>query len=185
LGEALYRRYTRGLPTTVSSAGTLDLGSLPALREALIAAKHLGIDLSRHRSRSLRQTNLSSADLVLGFEPFHVSAAVADAKAAPDRSFLLGELVALLPVKARAAASVAHARAAVAEASSRRVLAGSDLTALAIRDPLGKSAKVMEGTAADIDRRIQQVVLGLFGSVDESHPRRGWWRRARFSSSAR
>ena len=53
----------------------------------------LGVDLSAHASRSVRDVDLSQADLVLGFEPAHVSAAVVDGGADIGRTFLLGELV--------------------------------------------------------------------------------------------
>jgi protein-tyrosine phosphatase len=176
LAEALLRRYCWSLPVTVRSAGTLDVGALPALREAVSAADQLGVDLTGHRSQALHRVALSSADLVLGFEPSHLTAAVADAHADASRCFLLGELVALLPEEAPVLASVAHARAAVAAASSRRVLDRMDLSALVIGDPLGKPAKVMQRTAVDIDRLVRQVVRGLFGVVAESQPRRRRWR---------
>jgi protein-tyrosine-phosphatase len=168
LAEALYRRYTDGLATAVSSVGTLDVGPLPALQEAVEAGRRLGIDLTRHRARSLRNVDLSSADLVLGFEPFHVSVAVVDGLADPGRAFLLGELVHLLDgvSPAREAQSFADPRVSVTNADARRVRFRADRSAPVVRDPLGKSAKVMRRTAAEIDALVCRLVRGLFPTRD-------------------
>lgn len=168
LAEALFRHHTVGVATAVLSVGTLDVGSLPALQDAVEAGRRLGVDLTPHRSRALRNADLSSADLVLGFEPFHVSAAVVDGDADPARAFLLGELVMLLGEVASKYDPIAWARAAVADADSRRVRYRPDRAAVVVRDPLGKPAKVMYRTATDIDQLVRRLVLGLFGELEDS-----------------
>jgi protein-tyrosine-phosphatase len=162
LAEALYRHHAMGLPTTVSSVGTQDVGPAPALPDAIEAARRLGIDLEGHQARALRHVDLASADLVLGFEPFHVSAAVVEARADPGRAFLLGELVSLLDGRRWEEDPVARARATIADADSRRIRHRPDRAATVVGDPLGKSTRVMHRTAADIDRMVRQLLRGLF-----------------------
>jgi low molecular weight protein-tyrosine phosphatase len=172
LAEALFRHYADGIPTAVSSVGTQDVGSAPPLSDAIEAGRRLGVDLTGHRSRALRHTDLSSADLVLGFEQSHVSAAVVDGEANPARAFLLGELVMLLGTVAPEHEPSAHARSAVADADLRRARYRPDRTAVVVRDPLGRSSRVMRRTAEEIDRLVRQLVLGLFGAQDVPPPQR-------------
>jgi protein-tyrosine phosphatase len=168
LAEALFRRHSRGARTSVSSVGTLDVGSVPALADAVEAGRRLGVDLASHRARALRHVDLSSAGLVLGFEPFHVSFAVVEGGADPARTFLLGELAMLLDGRASAHDVPAHPRAAVADADTRRLRNRPDRAAPVVRDPLGKSPKVMRRTAEEINGLVQRVVLGLFGELEVS-----------------
>ncbi len=167
LAEAIFRRLVAGFPAAVSSAGTLDVGPMPALTDAVEAGRRLGVDLTGHTARALRRADLSLADLVLGFEPVHVAAAVVDGGADPARSFLLGELVMLLGGVSSANASVSRARAAIADADSRRVRYRPDRAAPVVRDPLGKSAKVMYRTANEIDGLVNQLVRRLFGDLQD------------------
>ncbi|MDQ3380683.1 MAG: hypothetical protein M3546_10245 [Actinomycetota bacterium] len=168
LAEALFRRHSIGIRTAVSSVGTLDVGPLPALPHAVDAGRRLGVDLTEHRARSLRHADLAAADLVLGFEQSHVSAAVVDGHAEPARAFLLGELVTLLDEVPWERDSIARARAAIVDADSRRVRYRPDRAAPVVRDPLGKPAKVMFRTAAEIDVLVRRLVLGLFGERSHS-----------------
>jgi protein-tyrosine phosphatase len=96
LAAAIFREAAAGLPVQVSSAGTLELGPTPPLREAVEAGARLGLDLSSHRSRGLTGLDLSGVDLVVGFERHHVAAAVVEAGAPRNRTFTLPELVGLL-----------------------------------------------------------------------------------------
>ena len=95
LGAALFAK-AAGAQATVESAGTLELGARPAFAETIEEGGRLGVDLSGHRARYLGRVDLSSADLVLGFEQMHVATAVVDAGAERDRSFTLPELVDLV-----------------------------------------------------------------------------------------
>jgi len=173
LAAALFRRYSAGVRTAVSSAGTLDLACLPALPDAVEAGRRLGVDLSDHRAHGLGRGDLGSTDLVLGFEPGHVSAAVVDGKADPARAFLLGELVMLLddegvwdddPVE--------RARKVIAIADSRRVRYRPDRAARIVPDPVGRPARVMHRTAHEIDGLVRDLVLRLFGALEEAVPQR-------------
>lgn len=179
LAEALFRRHTRGMPTTVSSVGTLDVGSAPALSDAKEAGRRLGVDLTAHRARSLARADLTSADLVLGFESRHVAAAVVDGGSDPGRTFLLGELVMLLDESLTEDDAVGRARAAVADADARRIRHRPDPAASVVKDPLGKTARVMYRSADEIDALVRGLVLGLFGRSPEPSPRKPRLRRPR------
>jgi protein-tyrosine phosphatase len=163
LAEALFRHHALGKPTIAWSVGTLDAASLPALPDAMDAGRRLGVDLSGHSSRALREADLSSTDLVLGFEPFHVSTSVVTGRANPARTFLLGELVMLLGNAVPGGDPAVRARAAVRDADQRRALYPPDWSTAVIEDPIGKPARTMRRTAAEIDKLVQRLVLGLFG----------------------
>lgn len=169
LAEAVFRLYTTEFRTSVSSVGTLDVGSIPPLPYAVEAGRRLGVDLTGHRTRSLRHTDLAPADLVLGFEQSHVSAAVVDGGAEPARAFLLGELVMLLDEVAWGNDAIARARGTIADADSRRVRYRPDRAAPVVRDPLGRPARIMFRTAKEIDLLVRRLVLGLFGELQRSH----------------
>lgn len=164
LAEALFRRYA-GAPTDVSSVGTLDVGPLPALPDAVRAGRRLDVDLAHHRARALSSVDLSSADLVLGFEPSHVEAAVRTAGADPARAFLLAELAMLVHENDSSEDPVSRAKAAVTEAGAWRTKDTPVSDALVVRDPLGQGKTFMDRTAAAIDELVRRVVLGLFGST--------------------
>jgi protein-tyrosine-phosphatase len=166
LAEALFRRYSQGFQTSVSSVGTLDVESVPALPLAVEAGHRLGVDLSAHRAHSLRHADLSSSDLVLGFELFHVLAAVAEGDADPARAFVLGEFVLLSDGIAFGGDPVTRARAVIASADSRRVRYRPGRAAVVLQDPVGKPARVMRRTATEIDRLVRQTVVGLFGELE-------------------
>ena len=118
LAAAFFQAAAQG-PVKVTSLGTLDLGDVEALPEAVELAREHGVDLTEHRASGLREIDLSASDLVIGFERKHVAAAVVDARARPDRTFTLPELVGLLRrvpavapgepvVRARALVQAAH-----------------------------------------------------------------------------
>ena len=78
LAEALFRRRVDELPVKSSSFGTLDVGSRPALTDAIAVGASLGVDLTSHRARRLQPGGLCDADLVIGFEPAHIDAAIVE-----------------------------------------------------------------------------------------------------------
>lgn len=165
LAEALFRSHSAGA-AHVSSFGTMDAGAVPPLQRAIESGLRLGVDLSGHRARALRHGDLASADLILGFEPFHVASAVIDGNADSGRAFLLGEFAALLETYAKGISAIS-ARGLIALVDSRRVRSRPNPSALVVADPLGKSADVMARTAIEIDRLVRQVVHWL-GLMDES-----------------
>src|SRR5579864_540531 len=95
LAETAFRVAARDLPVDVASYGTLDVGSVGPLPQALRAAEAYGLELSGHVARPLATADLADS-LVVGFERQHAVAAVELAGAVPERTFLLQELVDLL-----------------------------------------------------------------------------------------
>jgi protein-tyrosine phosphatase len=168
IAEHLVRQVSAGLPLRVSSAGILETAALPALANALRAARHLGVDLSEHRSRCVSIVDLVQADLVVGFEHEHVAAAVVDDGAAYERTFLLTEIVMLLrAVDARKESSVERARAAVADAHRLRVPQRGQRP-LEIADPVGGNAARFLATAAAINDLVEELVQRLFSPPTRS-----------------
>jgi protein-tyrosine phosphatase len=177
LAAAVVEEAVADLPVRVSSLGTLDLHGSPPLRAAVKQAGRLGLDLSSHRARTLVGADLRQADLVVGFERAHIGAAVLEAHAPRERSFLLTELVELLdPVAFGTGDLPERARAAIRSAEASRREAGEGRHE-EIPDPLGGSAKLARQVAEDVQRLTLELVAGLFG-VERAAPqtsRRRWF----------
>jgi protein-tyrosine-phosphatase len=145
---------TEELPVEVSSLGTLDLGPVPALPEAVALAGELGLDLTNHRARQL--DDLRDRDLVVGFERKHVMAAVVDAGAPVEKTFTLPELVALLKGRTGAPRDrIAAAHAARPEDFRNRPLPE-------IPDPLGLSAPEQRAVARSVEQQVSELAALLF-----------------------
>jgi protein arginine phosphatase len=94
MGEAILRSIlTDDLSgqVSVSSAGSVAGEGSPAAAFAVQTAAARGLDLSKHRSRPLTAELVREADLVLGMEPAHVSAAKSLAPDSADRVRLVTE----------------------------------------------------------------------------------------------
>jgi len=161
LAEAVLRSKTDGLPVRVRSFGTLDLPSSYALSEALELAPGYGLNLMSHRSHPLAGTDLSDADLVIGFEQVHVSMAVVGAKAPRERTFLITDLAAALDDSESPSETdpLERARAEVRQADRART-AGWPVE---IADPLGGPASGYRKTADEVYRLASRVAERLFG----------------------
>ena len=161
IAEGLMRRLTEGIAVQTTSAGTLDLGPVGALPEALELAPSLDLDLTEHRARCVGNVDLSEADLVLGFEYHHLAAAVTDGGARIERTFTVPELVTLLDEGAAADGGdlVSRARRAVQRAHEARP--GGRRRELA--DPLGRSPEVFQSTALEVRALTERLVELLFG----------------------
>ena len=145
----------------IASLGTLDLGSRPALPEAVEIARELGLDLSEHRARGLAHVDLSRADLVLGFEQRHVKASVVESGAAKDVSFTLPELVELLsriPGPPLPSDPVERARVRIRQANAMR----GRSAAPELGDPLGLTAADQRGIALELERLVSRLTDRLF-----------------------
>jgi protein-tyrosine-phosphatase len=161
LAELIFRRAAGDVPVRTASRGTLELGPLPALPEALEEAERLGLDLASHRARPIDGEDLSSMDLVLGFERMHVVAAVVEASAPRERTFTLPELVELLEAGERPSASepVERAREAISAAATAR----RDRHAVPeVLDPIGQPRQVFRETAAELEDLVGRLTDRLF-----------------------
>ena len=154
------------MPVTVESLGTLELGPVPALPEAVEIAQAYGIDLRGHRARNIAEVDLAPYDLVLGFEQMHVATAVVDGGAAFERAFTLPELVELLrevPALPPGAGTTEQARAKIRAAHVAR---GPDYPKNAvpeIADPLGKTWPAQRRTAEELHTLVGELSSRLFG----------------------
>lgn len=164
MAEAFVRDAAKDLPVSVSSAGLLDLGPVGAPEEVLDIVGGMGVELSRHRARSLASVDVSRADLVIGFEHQHVAAAVVEAGVPPERTFSMMEIVRLLESvePPEAGDPVERARLSIARAETLRkstsFVANED-----IADPFGRRRKVYAASAAQISDLSKRLVVGLFG----------------------
>jgi protein-tyrosine-phosphatase len=164
LAQALVRRLTTGLPVKTESFGTLDLGEVPALPEALELGRSCGVDLSAHHARFVRSTSLAHLDLVLGFEEQHVREAVVHADAPRSKTFTVRHfsrlLASLSPVTDLD--PVTRARIKVAQADAQRDELQASF-ADEMRDPLGGSWKLYHDTGVEIREHSLALVAALFG----------------------
>jgi protein-tyrosine-phosphatase len=163
LAAALLAREADGLPLRIVSLGTLDIGSRPALPEAVAIADELGLDLSGHASRNLTRAELEPFDLVLGFEREHVMASVVDAGARRERTFTLPELVRLLrrlPDPPLETDPIERALVRIGEAHAARPQGFRHIPELG--DPLGKALRVQRQTAAELSDLVSELAVGLF-----------------------
>jgi protein-tyrosine phosphatase len=163
---ALLRRHLGDLPIAIESFGTMeDGGGAPALPSAVRAAREFGIDLSKHRARSLRPGALVQSDLVIGFEPFHVASAVLGG-ALRSRTFLLADLaVALEDDAASTAPRDLSVDALVGLADARRGRSGR--LPISIADPVGRSDRRFHEIYREIDGLVALVAMRLFGAGAE------------------
>jgi protein-tyrosine-phosphatase len=166
LAAALFRQAAEGEPIEISSAGTLELRAGKALPEAQEAAVRFGVDLTEHRSRSVADTPLHDADLVIGFERMHVATAVVDGGAQRDRTFTLPELAGLLAgiEPSPPSTPVARARDLVQRAAAGRPANDPKLLSIAeLADPLGASDDDQHEIADRVRELTLQVYRSLFG----------------------
>jgi protein-tyrosine-phosphatase len=161
----MFRRYAQDQSVAVDSVGTLDLGPAPALSNAVWAARTFRIDLSEHRARPLLTGALESADLAIGFETFHVAAAVIEGGAARERAFLMTELADLLALVG--ASRDRRPERTIELAHARRTSVSS---APPVRDPVGRSKEEFLRTFEQIEHLVAAIAVGLFGDrrVDSS-----------------
>ncbi len=160
MAEALLRDAlaARGVDAAVSSAG-LFRGGVPASPGSIRAMARRGLDIDRHRSRTVTEPLLHGADLVLGMARLHVREAVV---AAPDvwpRAFTLKELV-----RRGAAAGprppeqpLAAWLAAVHEGRRRGDLIGDDPED-DVADPVGGPERLYVATAEELEGLVRRLV---------------------------
>jgi protein-tyrosine-phosphatase len=154
----------KDLPVAVDSLGTLELGPVPALPEAVEIAQDYGVDLSPHRARSLAEADLSPYDLVVGFEQMHVATAVVDGGAALERAFTLPELVGLLEETPAAVQGdvTKRARAKIRAAHTARAADYPRNSVPEIADPLGKTWPAQRRTAEELRELVDELASRLF-----------------------
>ena len=167
LAAGLFTLATAGLPVTVRSAGTLDIGPRRAFPETLEEAHRFGLDLSRHSARAIAELETSAADLAVGFEQVHLAVAVMSSLVARERAFTLPELVELLEhdvgVRPASATLPEQARLAVERAAATRAATGRKPGRPELADPVGRSRDTFTQTADEISDLVNRLVHELFG----------------------
>jgi protein-tyrosine phosphatase len=161
LAESLFRRAAGDVPVRAISRATLDLPPLGALPEAVEEAARLGVDLTGHRSRSVVGEDLSSFELVVGFERHHLATAVVAAGADRARVFTLPQLVSILetlpaPVPPQGLVRARELLSAAAAASRW------DVPLPELGDPLGRPRRVQRQTAEQIEALVSRLAHRLF-----------------------
>jgi protein-tyrosine-phosphatase len=163
LAAALFSQRTRGLPVQVASYGVLDVGPKSALAAACEVGRTLGVDLSDHRSSTLRGRVLVDADLVIGFEAAHLAAASDVGGADTERVFLLLDLPVLLQgIRADPdAVPLASARNVVERMMQRRGSLPSVREA-ELADPYGAPRHAFAEMARVVDAMVGLLASSLF-----------------------
>jgi protein-tyrosine phosphatase len=177
MGEVLLRdRLARaGVDATVSSAGLISEGV--AASDGSVRAMHKrGLDLGPHRSRPMTEEMVRRADLIVGMAREHVREAVV---LAPDRlphAFTLRELVRRAEAAGprRLASGIATEGAPgvrlesfdgwlarLSEGRKAAHLLGSN-PADDIEDPMGRSRRHYERTAAEIEDLVDRFMAHAF-----------------------
>ena len=148
----------------VTSLGLVDVGPVPALDQAVDAARRLDLDLSKHRARPIKGELLAEADLVLGFERTHVASAVVEAGAARERTFTLPELVELLEaIEAPSDPDPAgRFREAIRRADEARGELPPDVPLPEVADPWGATPETYELIGERVDELCRRLVSLLF-----------------------
>jgi protein-tyrosine phosphatase len=162
LAAAFLARAAADVPLRIVSLGTLELGPVPALPEAVEVAERRGLDLGSHRARTIRDVDLGPFDLVLGFERAHLSAAIVDGGAREGHTFMLAELVSLLdraPLSVDGAAPAQRARARIAQAHRLRAFPAAEFE---LPDPLGRPVRAQRKIAARLELLVQELAAKLF-----------------------
>ena len=182
LAAALLRRRVEGLPVRVRSRGVVAEESAPALQEMISAARELGVDLRSHRASGLVKRELEDVDLVIGFEPAHIAAAVIDGGADRDTAFTLPELAGLLDTTAVHGEGNPRARlaAGLARVNDRR-RTRDPFRAPAIDDPVGGSQQTFARVAREIEAMVVRLASGLLvgapAPARSDHATRSPWGR--------
>jgi protein-tyrosine phosphatase len=152
---------------SVRSAGVLPSVGETALDAAIRIGRRYGVDLSTHEVHPLERRELRTADLVVGFERSHLSAAVVDGGSAIERTFLLIELAGLLGGLSHESGGLKNAGLqetreliAVAHANRSPNFLGTD----EVPDPFGLSDVRVEEVFDLIDSHVAAIGAALFGN---------------------
>lgn len=116
----------------VESAGTLGIEGAPAAAEAIAALDEIGIDLSGHRSRGIRASDLRTADLVIAMDSGHLEELAARFPDGAGQRWLLRAF----------------------EGSAQPDSRAGDLD-----DPIGRPTSLFRKQAATIARCVDHLVL--------------------------
>jgi protein-tyrosine phosphatase len=182
MAEGLLRSYLAraGIPASVGSAGLLPGGS-PATDDAVGVMSLRGIDIRRHRSRTLNPAIARGTPLIIGMTRQHVREACVTYGAPIARTFTLKELVRrgeqVGPRRSDENVSAWLARVGVGRQTSD--LLGND-PADDVADPVGKPREFYERTVLELEDLLARLVHLLVGRpVKGPGPTSGEYRAVR------
>jgi protein-tyrosine phosphatase len=154
-----------GVEAHVHSAGMVDDGR-PATDLAIAVMADRGLDTSAHRSRRLRPELVATADVIVGMARAHVREVVAARPEAWPRTFTLKELVRLGEERGpRAPGQPLGDWLATLHSGRRTTDLLGDSDADDVADPMGRSRRVYERTAAELEALIDRLA-GLLAGDD-------------------
>ncbi len=168
---------------SVDSMASAGPSGAPAISQVVAQMAERGVDLSLHRSTAWRPGLLGESDLVVCFEGQHAAVAIVEAGAPRERTFLLQELLDLLP-----AVRLGTPPLGVRDVHARLDRAGRFRTG-DFFDPRYQYPDPMEGPTwkyrtrvteiADLSERLACRVFGLreVGFADFPPPARGGFLR--------
>jgi protein-tyrosine phosphatase len=153
----------------IESAGTLELGPAAPTHEMIVTAAKFGVDLSKHRARSLQKAQLGDADLVIGMTLEHVAAASVDGGVAPERCFTLVELTDVIStINFQPSGDPEQdARELVARLHANRRAGSQGVRQTDILDPIGGSRRYYRKIATQIKERCDLVADALRGDTEQ------------------
>lgn len=159
MAEGLLRHHLAeaGIGVRVRSAGTLGWNERPATDHAVRAMAERGVDITAHRSRTLTDEDVASADLVIGMTRIHAGAVVARNEALRERTFLPGELVRLAEAVGPCPAPEKLA-AWAAELGAQRPAGPIGRAMDEIPDPAGEPLDVYRAVADRLDRIARSLL---------------------------
>ena len=165
-----FRSFASPSELVVSSFAVFGESGRPPVGAAQAIAADHGLDIAGHSSCRLAAGTLMDADLVVGFEAVHVSAAVVDGGAKARSTFLFLELHQLLSLLPTSSGPPSSERA-------RQILARIDelrtgdwfAPALQFADPIEGPRRGYEPAIRRIVRCSDDICRALFGSSDR-HP---------------
>jgi protein-tyrosine phosphatase len=163
----------RGIDVAVSSCGLVSDGR-PAEGEVIDLLAERGLDITDHRTRTMSPELVEQATVIIGMERQHVIEVVSRDESAYERTYTLPELVRrleALPVEDEDGRAIVRTPAeALAEVSHGRThrdllrIIGDD----EIPDPIGKSGRVFDHTADEIDELVIRLLDALWPATKRS-----------------
>jgi protein-tyrosine-phosphatase len=160
MAEALLRDRLddAGVAAAVTSAGVMSDG-VPASAHGVTVMGRRGLDLGRHRSRTVAPEMLERADLIIGMARRHVrEAALIDGSCVP-RAFTLKEIVRRAEARGARTSSESLAAWLTRIGADRRTdeLVGESAQD-DVADPIGRPLEAYEQTAAELDDLLGRLV---------------------------
>ena len=170
LRKALGERFGSAAPL-VESAGTAAWVRSSAVRESVMTAGELGVDISGHLGRQLEYEMIREADLVIGMAADHRELVRVSEPSAAGRTFTLKELVRLLEglPAPNAPGDERQLLERVAAAEELRQSGARPSLDESVADPLGQPVETFRATGWEIDDLVRRLIRGVYGPEDASH----------------